>query len=51
MAKKTKRERAQMFADQMANVLGDNLRSLIMFGRPYGAASAPGMPKSTCCSS
>ncbi|MCH7717105.1 MAG: hypothetical protein IH876_13305 [Gemmatimonadetes bacterium] len=32
MAKMTKRERAQAFADQMAGVLGDNLKSLIMFG-------------------
>lgn len=42
MAKKTKRERAQIFADQMANVLGDNLRSLIMFGSAVRGGFGPG---------
>ena len=42
MAKTTKREQAQMFADQIANVLGDNLRSLIMFGSAVRGGFGPG---------
>ena len=41
MAKK-KRERAQEFADQLASVLGDNLRSLIMFGSAVRGGFGPG---------
>ena len=42
MAKMTKRERAQAFADQMAGVLGDNLKSLIMFGSEVRGGYDPG---------
>ncbi len=41
MAKK-KREQAQAFADQIAGVLGDNLRSLIMFGSAVRGGFGPG---------
>ncbi len=41
MAKK-KREQAQEFADQIASVLGDNLRSLIMFGSAVRGGFGPG---------
>lgn len=39
---KTKRERAQEFADQMAALLSDNLTSLIMFGSAVRGGFDPG---------
>lgn len=39
---KSKRERAQVFADRIAEVLGDNLRSLIMFGSGVRGGFGPG---------
>jgi predicted nucleotidyltransferase len=39
---KTKQERAQEFADQMAAMLGDNLTSLIMFGSAVRGGFDPG---------
>jgi hypothetical protein len=39
---KSKREQAKRFADQIAEVLGDNLRSLIMFGSGVRGGFGPG---------
>lgn len=39
---KTKREQAKMFADQAASLLGEDLRSLIMFGSAVRGGFGPG---------